>query len=347
MPENNKSKHIVVMRLSAMGDVAMIVPVLHGLVQQYPHVKVTVVSRPFFEPFFKEIPRVTFYPVDLKKQHKGVFGMFRLYRELKKTTDLFADLHNVLRSNIVGFLFKISGISVATLDKARASKKQLTALKPKQIQPIKSMFEQHQAVFKKLGFPIDLDQIQLPSPTALSDTIKHIIGSSKPYLIGIAPFAQYETKVYPIEKKQQVIHLLEQLPIQIVLFGGGKKEADLLDKIQKNSKNCVSVAGKITLTEELQLIRNLDLMISMDSGNGHLAAMYGVPVLTLWGNTHPYAGFTPFRQPLSNSLTPDLKQFPLLPTSIYGNKQIKGYTDCIKTISTEDVVAKVKEILKY
>ena len=58
----------------------------------------------------------------------------------------------------------------------------------------------------------------------------------------------------------------------------------------------------------------------MDSGNGHLAAMYGIPVITVWGVTHPYAGFAPFLQPEENSITADREQFPLIPTSVYGNK---------------------------
>ena len=79
----------------------------------------------------------------------------------------------------------------------------------------------------------------------------------------------------------------------------------------------------------------------MDSGNGHLAAMYGVKVISLWGHTHPFAGFVPFNQPLSNSLVPDLQQFPFLPTSVYGNKKVAGYENVMRTIQPEVVVEKV------
>ena len=77
-------KHILVIRLSAMGDVAMTVPVIRSLIQQYNDVKVTVVSRPFFKPFFDDIDRVDFFSVDLEKRHKGFFGIYRLFKDLKK-----------------------------------------------------------------------------------------------------------------------------------------------------------------------------------------------------------------------------------------------------------------------
>ena len=103
-----KIKHIAVMRLSAMGDVAMTVPVLRAFVKQYPEVKITVVSRPFFKPFFEGIPNLNFFAFDEKERHKGFLGLCRLFQDLKKLKiDAFADLHNVLSSKVVEhFCFK-------------------------------------------------------------------------------------------------------------------------------------------------------------------------------------------------------------------------------------------------
>ena len=88
-------------------------------------------------------------------------------------------------------------------------------------------------------------------------------------------------------------------------------------------------------------------MLSMDSGNGHMAAMYKVPVITMWGNTHPFTGFVPFRQPIENSLLPDTEKYPFLPTSVYGNKIVPGYSDCMKTIQPKAVVEKIKHLLSH
>jgi ADP-heptose:LPS heptosyltransferase len=78
----------------------------------------------------------------------------------------------------------------------------------------------------------------------------------------------------------------------------------------------------------------------MDSGNGHLAAMYGVPTVSLWGVTHPYAGFAPFKQE-SNCLLSDRTQYPAIPTSIYGNKVPEGYEDVMRTVLPETIVTKM------
>jgi ADP-heptose:LPS heptosyltransferase len=185
----------------------------------------------------------------------------------------------------------------------------------------------------------------LLKPKQLSSSIQLISGEKHTKWIGIAPFAQYETKVYPIALTKQVIQQLSEKNIKIFLFGGGKKEAEILDNLASEIPNCINVAGLFSLEEEMQLISQLDAMLSMDSGNGHIAAMLGVKVLTLWGNTHPFAGFVPFNQPITNSITPDLKQFPLLPTSVYGNKKIEGYTDCMRTILPKNVVEKLLSIL--
>ena len=132
---------------------------------------------------------------------------------------------------------------------------------------------------------------------------------------------------------------------EIFLFGGGDAETEILSSLASKFPNVKSIAGKLKFEEELELISNLDLMLSMDSGNAHLAAMYGVPVITLWGVTHPYTGFSAFNQPEENHLLPDLQKFPMIPTSIYGNKVPEGYEEVMRSIPPERVVEKVKSPL--
>lgn len=336
-------QHIAIIRLSAMGDVAMTVPVIRAFAQQYPKVKITMVSRPFFQPFFEGIPNLTFFAFDEKVKHKGFLGLVRLFRELYSLKiDAFVDLHNVLRSQVVRTLFRLSGKQVVAVDKGRAGKKALTRPENKVFKPLTTMFERYRQVFEELGFTLDLSHPIFPEKAVLSDEILKSIGNPNQKLIGIAPFAQYESKVYPLDLMQEVISKLAVNQDQtILLFGGGKKETELLDAFAKPFDNVINVAGKIKFTQELQLISNLDVMLSMDSGNAHIAAMLGVKVITLWGATHPYAGFSPFNQPIENALVADRNLFPKLPTSVYGNKKVEGYEDAMRTILPEEVVAKL------
>ena len=344
---SSKIKHIAVMRLSAMGDVAMTVPVLRAFVKQYPTVKLTVISRPFFKPFFEGIPNLEFFAFDEKERHKGFPGLVRLYKDVKKLKiDAFADLHNVLRSKIVSLLFALSGKKRATVDKGREGKKELTREENKIFKQLPTMFERHAKVFEELGFPLDLSKPAFPEKAVLSSDILQIIGNENQKLIGIAPFAQYDSKVYPLDLMKEVIEkLAENSSYKILLFGGGKKEIEILDSLAQPFENVINMAGKIKFQQELQLISNLDVMLSMDSGNAHIAAMLGVKVVTLWGATHPYAGFLPFNQTLENALTSDRNQYPQLPTSVYGNKVVEGYDDAMRTILPQQVVDKLTEQL--
>jgi ADP-heptose:LPS heptosyltransferase len=330
-----------------MGDVAMTVPVLRALVLQHPETKITVVSRPSFQAFFADIPNVNFFGVDLNQRHKGFVGLLRLFFDLRKLEiDLVADLHNVLRSKVVRILFALSGKKVAATDKGRAEKKALTSLTNKVFAPLKPMTERHVDTFKQLGFSIDLTHPKFPDKAILDDKILSITGPKNQNWIGIAPFAQYVSKVYPLDLMQQVIDVFaENKKNQLFLFGGGATEIQKLQQLQNKHDNVIIVAGKLVFEAELKLISNLNIMLSMDSGNAHIAAMLGVKVISLWGATHPYAGFKPFNQPDAFCLTSDRAQFPLLPTSIYGNKNVKGYDEVMQTILPSQVVEKINSNL--
>ena len=341
---SNPIQHIAVIRMSAMGDVAMTVPVISALVEQYPNVKITIVSRPFFKPFFEGIPNVNFFAVDLKERHKGFLGLLKLYSDLKQLDiDAVADLHNVLRSQIIRTLFALSGKKVAFTDKGRADKKALTRAENKVFQPVKTMVQRHVDTLKKLGFTVDLSQPKFPQKAQFSSEILKISGEiNNQNWIGIAPFAQYESKVYPPDLMQQVIDTLaSDSNNKIFLFGGGTKEIAILNSLANGKQNVITIAGKLKLPQELDLISNLNVLLSMDSGNAHIAAMLGIKVITLWGATHPYAGFAPFNQPLENCLVSDREKYPLLPTSVYGNKKVEGYQDAMRTIAPQDVIEKV------
>ncbi len=329
-----------------MGDVAMTVPVLRVFAQTYPEIKITVLSRPFFKPFFEGISNLDFLEADVYGKHKR-FGLIKLANQAKELgIDAVADLHNVIRSKIITKYLKLKGMETATIDKGRAEKKVLTASEGKNISQLKNTHQRYADVFEKFGFPIDLKQFVVPPRKQLTPKLNGLIGVEPKKLIGIAPFAAYKSKMYPLDLMAEAIRELDETDkYRIFLFGGGKKEIEQLQKLENPFANVTNVAGKLTFEEELTLISNLDLMLSMDSGNGHLAAMYGVPVITLWGVTHPFAGFVPFNQAESNQLIADREKYPLIPTSIYGNKFPKGYDEAMKTITPEMVVLKIKETL--
>ncbi|WP_244954720.1 glycosyltransferase family 9 protein [Winogradskyella helgolandensis] len=336
-----KPKHILVLRFSAMGDVAMTVPILRALTTQYPELKITVVTRSFFKPFFQDLENVTVYEPDFKGKHKGILGLYKLSKELKALNfDAVADLHNVLRSKILKFFF--FGKKVVQLDKGRAEKKALTT--GQLFQQLKTTHQRYADVFEALGYSIEVLQPVFPNLKPLSEKLNGFISNKDFKTIGIAPFAAHESKMYPLAQMERVIEALSK-EYNIILFGGGAKEVEILNRLETKFKNVTSLAGKLNLEEELLLISNLDLMLAMDSGNAHMAAMLGKKVITIWGVTHPFAGFAPFNQPIDFALTADREDFPLIPTSIYGNKFPDGYKNAAGSVSEVEIISKIKAVI--
>lgn len=342
-----RPSHILVIRLSAMGDVAMTVPVLKKITEDYPELKITFLTRSFFAPLFSDLQNVNVFEADIHGRHKGVAGLKRLSRELQDLgINAVADLHNVLRSNILKVFFQIQGIPVKQIDKGRKEKRELTRSANKKFIRLKTTHQRYADVFSELGYPVELNGVDLLHKRKLSETVKALVGKEPKKWLGLAPFAQHEGKMYPQDLMKKVMgELQNETNLKIFLFGGGAKENEILNGWEQEYNNVVSAAGKISFEEELSLISNLDAMLSMDSGNGHLAANFGIPVITLWGITHPYTGFVPFQQPEENFLLPDLRQYPAIPTSVYGKNTPPGYENVMRSIPTDKVVTKIKEVL--
>ena len=329
-----------------MGDVAMTAPVLIALTRAYPELEITVVSKPFFKPFFSGIERVHFFGAEVKTKYKGVTGLYKLYKALKPAQfTAIADLHNVIRSKVLLSFFRLRGSQTAQIDKGRAEKKALTRETDKVFKPLKSTHQRYADVFKALGYPLQLKGDELLPKRKLIDTIQQAIGQEPYKWLGFAPFAAHEGKKYPLALVDQVLSALNEKPLKIILFGGGKEEEQLLNSFDSKYENCINVAGKFSFEEELALISHIDAMLAMDSGNGHMAALFGVPVVTLWGVTHPYLGFAPYGQPEENQLTADRKQFPAVPTSAYGNKVPEGYEQAMHSIQPDTVLQRLSAIL--
>lgn len=326
----------------------MIVPVLSIFSETYPEVQLTILSRAFFKPLFQDFTNVVFFEADVNDKHKGFMGLLKLSKEANSLeVDAVADLHNIIRSKIITLYLKILGKKTATLNKGRKEKKSLTRVKNKTLKQLKTTHQRYADVFETLGFPIDLTNFKPPQKKEYNKNILKLVGKKNKVTIGIAPFAAYKSKMYPLELIKKVIaDLNKEDQYLIVLFGGGTKERNQLDTFENEFTSVINTAGKLNFTEELALISNLDVMISMDSGNGHLGAIYGIPIISLWGVTHPFAGFSPFGQPNNNSLLADNNKYKLIPTSIYGNNYPEEYENAMETIKPEEIVKKVESVLK-
>lgn len=319
-------KHILAYRFSAFGDVAMLVPVFREFLAQNPDVKITFVSRKNFEALFKDISNLSFYGVDLN-DYKGVFGLWRLFKQIKEIKpDGVADLHFVLRSRILSTFFRLNGVRTVHLHKGKTKKKHLTNVFNVEKQQLKSTTERYADVFRTLGFKLNLSN-KLPE--------NNIPKSG----IGFAPFAQHKGKMLPLEKSFELVRRMAAND-KVYLFGGGKKEVEILSDWENKIPNVENLAGKLTLEEELNRISQLKVMISMDSANMHLASLVGTQVVSVWGATHRFAGFLGYGQNVEDIA--EVKDLTCRPCSVFGNKPCyRGDYACLNELTVEQILNKL------
>ncbi len=347
-----KTDHLLIMRFSAMGDVAMLVPVVCSLARQYPDLRITVLSRPFARPFFEELaPNVGFMEADLKGEYHGVSGLNALYRRLvAKNFTAIADMHNILRSSYLRMRFNLARYRVEHIDKHRRERRQLVSGKDHILQQLPTSFENYTDVLERLGFPVKLEfDSVFPSTGGNLRLICERVGEKKMFQqwIGIAPFAAHKGKIYPTEKMEQVINeLIRRHPsCRIFLFGGGEHEFKVLNDWCSRYKNCLNASAVLgSLQQEMILMSNLDVMVSMDSANMHLASICGTRVVSVWGATHPFAGFMGWHQNMDDAVQLDM---PCRPCSIYGNRPCRrGDYACLMGIEPVTIVERVETALK-
>jgi len=339
---------VLAIRFSAMGDAAMTIPVMKQVLAENPGMQIVFASNKNWGALCKDIPRLTFFPADLKGRHKGLPGLYRLFREISKAHRItaVADLHEVLRAKIVRTFFRLKGVPAAVIDKGREGKKALTRQEEKVLQPLTTTIERYATVFRQLGFSCNMPTT--PAPVIrlpLNDKITAVTGvKNADTWIGVAPFATYQEKTYPLEKMEQALAVLSQQPqYKLLLFGGGAQEVAQLQELAQRYPQATVIAGRFSLEEELAIISQLNLMISMDSANMHLASLFGIPVVSVWGATHPFAGFMGYGQPMDRAVQIDLE---CRPCSVFGNKPcFRGDHACMEWLRPEKVLEKVQELL--
>ena len=330
-------KKVLIIRFSALGDIAMTVPVVHDLAMQYPELDITMLSREMAKPLFERLPNnVHFFAADLEGRHKGLIGLCRLWRDAHMSDfDYIADFHNVLRT----WWLRTEGCKrckkIAIIDKGRRGKRALTRKNNKAFTQQATSFERYAKVLERLGFPIKPQFVKLD----YSDLCREQKQPNETW-VGVAPFAKHKAKVYPLDKMEQVIKILnERANTTLFLFGGGKVENELIDSFCDKYPHLRAAKSQHGLAGELALMGQLDVMLSMDSANMHLASLVGTRVVSVWGGTHPFNGFLGWNQKADDCVQLDM---PCRPCSVYGNKPCsRSDYACMNGIAPHQIVEKL------
>ena len=332
--KNSQPRHVLVYRLSALGDVAMTIPAVYSCATAWPDVTFHVVTSAFCAQLFVNVPaNIAVHPVE-----KGT-GTLRLLKQLDKLQiDAVADLHNVLRSWLVDAWFLIRGKRVCMLSKFRDERHAILKQGKRTKMPfVQRYFE----VFARLGLPCkhrftSLFNIMPPLPIERE--------KGKERWIGIAPFARYENKSYPLKQMQKVaLQMANEQDCRVFLFGSCGAQAKTLQRWEMLSPQIHSLAGRFSLEDELALIAHLDAMVSMDSANMHLASLVGTRVVSVWGSTTPACGFLGWGQQESDAVCAHVS---CQPCAIGGSRHCRqGALVCLRSIEPETIVKRTKNYI--
>lgn len=340
-------RNVLVMRLSALGDVAMTIPVLYPACRANPDTRFVMITKAWPASMFHDRPdNLMVVGIDVNKEYKGLFGLIKLASHLRKqyNIDAVADLHSVMRTWIIGAWMKLCGIPVARLDKQRARRKAL--INHKSDEPVTPTHDRYRQVFQQLGIEVPDDFTRLYDGKPLP--VSPIVLDKEPgqRWIAISPFSAHEGKVYPLKLMEQVIAQLSKRDnYWIFLMGGGKAEKIALRAIARNNERVISMAEiKHGFTDEYALFGKCDLMLTMDSANMHLASLMGLKAITIWGATAPACGFLGYGQDSGIDIQLDMD---CRPCSIYGERDCRyGDYRCLARITPEQVVERVVAALE-
>ncbi len=352
MAKRNEGRNILVSRFSALGDVAMTVPALYEACRANPGDHFFMLTRNFQTSIFINPPsNLTLVGVNLD-EYSGVGGLSRLAAALYKEYSItdYADLHDVLRTKLLRLFMRLRGVRVCHINKGRKEKRQLTRPGNKVMLQLTSTIDRYRSVFSRLGLSSG-GKFNSLFDNKEAD-VKLFSSVSEPpeegeVWVGIAPFAKHKGKMYPLDLMEKVVEeLSKRNRIRIFIFGAGTNEEAAIEDISRRYPNIVNMAAhKIGFAGELALMSRCRVMLSMDSANMHLASLAGVPVVSVWGATHPYCGFMGWQQREEDTVQLDMT---CRPCSVFGNKPcLRGDYHCLRGISPRVIIQRLRPYLNH
>lgn len=328
----------------------MTIPIINGLLLHNNNLSITIATRPIYLPFFENIPGLDVFQCDFQNKYKGFSGLLRLFHDLKSSASFnqVIDLHGVLRSRILNILFSLYGIPVSSIDKGRIEKKKL--IKGYIFKKLKSTFQRYLDVFKSLNLQFEYPPVPVIifNKAYLKEAQTYINETTpgKVYRIGLAPFSLHELKTWPKSYTLELIKMIEEkTEATIYLFGGGQEEVSLLEEISADFNRCYNMAGKLSLGSEMALMHRMQFMITMDSSNMHLSSLLGVKTISIWGATHPFAGFQTYLQKTDRDLQIPKEELSCRPCTIFGKgKCRRNDFACMNWLTPQLVFDKLKSL---
>lgn len=344
-------KNVLIARFSAITDVVLTIPVVYSVCRCYPNINFYLITRQSMIPMFIDAPKnLTLRGVNIKKDYNGITGARRLLNELCRdyAIDAFVDLQNDSYSRLMRLFCRLKKIPATSINNTIKASKPLIRKNNKVMLPLSSMRARYREAFFRMGLPMhERFKGYFENGAADASVFADITEpkSGDEIWIGIAPFAKHKGKMYPLVSMEKVVDDLSQIArVKIFLFGGGDEEQKVLSNWAEKYERVKSLADRLHgFPTELALMNHLDVMVTMDSANMHLATLVKTKVISIWGATHPYCGFKGWHQKEENMI-----QLPMTcrPCSMFGDKPcLHGDYHCLNAISPQIIIDTVRSFI--
>ena len=349
-----ESPKILILRLSAVGDVIRTLPAVQVLKEHYPSSTVTWIVEEPSQAFLKsqkEIDEVILFPrrrwTKGIKSLKGVWGtvreMVRFTVDLRRQRfDVVLDFHGILKSGLLSFL---SGSPKRVGYDRRSSKEWnflFSNVKVKLPEKKVSRFQRNLTLLRGIGLDAKEFKYHLHIPPEDQEYVgsffKNMSANLQKPLIAIHPGTSPKAlfkRWMPDQYAQLADRFIRELDAS-VLFTWGIEELEWVKSIQKEMKEPSLLGPKTeSLTQLGEVYRHCDLYVGGDTGPMHIASLMGVPAVVIYGPTDPIEN-----EPFGNHIKVR-KEVGCNPCHEYSCKELV----CIKAISTDDVFKATKEVL--
>lgn len=312
-------KKALIIRFSSIGDIVLTTPVIRCLKEQVPGVEVHYLTKKGFKGILEPNPNLSkIYTIE--KDVKEVIA------ELKKENfDFVIDLHNNIRSAQVKMAL---GKPSPTFKKLNFRKWLLVNFKINKM-PAEHLVERYMKTVEQLGVKNDFKGLDYFIPLADEVDLNTLPQTHQSGYIGFVIGAKHATKQLPVEK---IISICKKLNQPVVLLGG-KEDNERAKEIERAvGLTIYNACGKYNLNQSASLVKQAIKIITHDTGLMHIAAAFKKEIISVWGNTVPAFGFTPYLPDVKSKIV-EVKDLPCRPCSKIGYEKCpEGHFKCMLLI---------------
>jgi ADP-heptose:LPS heptosyltransferase len=327
---------ILIIRFSSIGDIVLTTPVVRCLKQQL-NAEIHYLVKESYASVLKSNPYID-RVITIKEDVKEVLPLLKEFQY-----DWIADLHHNLRSLQVKRALRRPH---ASFPKLNVEKWFMTTFRFNKL-PDVHIVDRYFETVASLGIANDGKGLDFFIAEEDRVNAAHISGGKliAGKFIAMAIGAGLATKNL---EDQQWLELINTLSAPVALLGGPDDvERGLL--LASQCENCVSLVGTFTLSQSASVIEQSMLLVTPDTGLMHIGAALHKPMISIWGNTIPEFGMTPY-YPVDLGIDNrkfEIKNLPCRPCSKIGYTQCpKGHFRCIRDLHMEEITIAVREILE-